>query len=874
MQLNRVVNDEQKILVILTNPMTPLQKKVTMKRFEVRPAMLNALADHYYSHHASYTKTSAGTYQVDRIRGLSSNPSEQLNEVVMFHTIRDHRASETIDADQDSVRRPKFMDSVTCEEDERLVHLDGSIFVNHQASTTIEALYIASAKIIDVERMGRLLPDSTPDILARLFQDLFPYGIGHTGTERPVKVSFHESCSHYIRLSKRLFAQHPTFPLISFDMCSRKKALMSIVISCQMNPRNNLRIASVTREELALQLKETTVKHTRMQNGTFSGHRSRSSLPSNVLLRSISAAAGKSYGTNEERRTYQRKAWNFAAKYHGAAVFVTLTPNENGSATVSYYSGDIDVDLLSEISLRDIPNNAKRIEISGKDPYACDLYFTNLIELFLQTILGFDLKTSRSFVDGGLFGIVKGFVGAIENQAKKTLHVHLIVYPAGLPRTCAEIDSLCASEDFRVRLSKFVDSMSSHSSPADGTKEPCDNCETKGAVKPTQLKSNAYRRPLRNASPPTTAICTEFGARYGSDVILRSYVRRLHNKLSRSGFADKLVPLHDDDYESDRLTEQYAALPVIPDIPKPNSTDSEKEIHMLHLVRLILLFQRHNWRHSHSCFKSSTNAPRGECRYNIPRPTVAISHVSATDSKILCSKYVGNEYINQYNDILLQVFRSNHDLRLTVGAADEIYYALKYSVKYQNDTDNIATPSLAAYDKRLQREESIAMDELQDGKLKIAIGRIASMAFARTAKQEVGSPMAVHYILHQSCFICFQSFSPLPLFSFLNKLENSEEAVNLVPSSGNLFRARSATEDYEYRPLQLSKLNLYEFIEQYSIGERNNGSREAEQPRLELLPGHSKHRSHIVRRRKVPVIADILGPRLPDSLLLSSGVDK
>lgn len=62
-------------------------------------------------------------------------------------------------------------------------------------------------------------------------------------------------------------------------------------------------------------------------------------------------------------------------------------------------------------------------------------------------------------------------------------------------------------------------------------------------------------------------------------------------------------------------------------------------------------------------------------------------------------RHLGNEYINHYNETMLHVLRCNHDVRLLIGSADEIYYALKYALKYQHDTDELAATCLAASEK-------------------------------------------------------------------------------------------------------------------------------------------------------------------------------
>ncbi len=71
-------------------------------------------------------------------------------------------------------------------------------------------------------------------------------------------------------------------------------------------------------------------------------------------MRRVEATLGSTFATNEERKTYQRKAWNMAAKFHSAAVFITITSNETGIATVAYFSGHINKENLDKASLNDI----------------------------------------------------------------------------------------------------------------------------------------------------------------------------------------------------------------------------------------------------------------------------------------------------------------------------------------------------------------------------------------------------------------------------------------------------------------------------------------------------------------------------------------
>ncbi len=83
---------------------------------------------------------------------------------------------------------------------------------------------------------------------------------------------------------------------------------------------------------------------------------------------------------NEERGKWLRNFYN-------TAIVFTVTPNESGNATVAYFSGDLNKNNLEKVPLNGIPSNACRIEIAGKDRVACDLFFTNILEILIEHII-------------------------------------------------------------------------------------------------------------------------------------------------------------------------------------------------------------------------------------------------------------------------------------------------------------------------------------------------------------------------------------------------------------------------------------------------------------------------------------------------------
>ena len=88
--------------------------------------------------------------------------------------------------------------------------------------------------------------------------------------------------------------------------------------------------------------------------------------------------------------------------------------------------------------------------------------------------------------------------------------------------------------------------------------------------------------------------------------------------------------------------------------------------------------------------------------------------------------------------------KCNHDIQILVGgydATDRIYYTFKYVTKQQKQTDCSVALALAAFDRRLQRENEAASRADQTA-LDIARRRVNSMMYSTTNKQEIAGPLA------------------------------------------------------------------------------------------------------------------------------------
>lgn len=149
--------------------------------------------------------------------------------MAVIHNVRGDLSS-GIEEYQSDIRRTTVLDCASNEKHEISIHQNASIFV------TDEDIEQANSRVLYVQQFAQLVPLSDLNIFAKVYTQLFPYGHGHSGTDRNFSVPVQESEKHYIKLSSRNFAQDDTFPSIAFDIISRKRAMANISRTCHLSP--------------------------------------------------------------------------------------------------------------------------------------------------------------------------------------------------------------------------------------------------------------------------------------------------------------------------------------------------------------------------------------------------------------------------------------------------------------------------------------------------------------------------------------------------------------------------------------------------------------------------------------------------------------
>ncbi|KAH9089960.1 hypothetical protein Ae201684P_014715 [Aphanomyces euteiches] len=137
------------------------------------------------------------------------------------------------------------------------------------------------------------------------------------------------------------------------------------------------------------------------------------------LLRSVECSSSFVWGSNAERRMRRREAFGTADRFGQPSLFITITPNVDGTITLAYLAGGIKVDSLFDVQyLKHMPDKAKMQQLAMDDNMASATLFDRSMEVFFNVVFGFDKSTGRPKKSGGLFGHIKAYFGMVETQGR------------------------------------------------------------------------------------------------------------------------------------------------------------------------------------------------------------------------------------------------------------------------------------------------------------------------------------------------------------------------------------------------------------------------------------------------------------------------
>ena len=279
------------------------------------------------------------------------------------------------------------------------------------------------------------IADYKSDTLADAFPLQFPFG--HTGLmEDPVNIK-RTRCKKRYRgdvFRKYLMHRKPTFHMAMFilivdNMLLKDKIFLQGKIQCNIRYNEYSTMGAMYGKMSSAELIRA-IGSVRMQHG-----RQYSASPPDKFLKSLRASCSNLPHTNEATEEARQTYFSMLMKFGLPAMFLTITPDDLRNFRIMVYSligkegeyissfgerPDItDAEILADFQYR----QAARVKYPG----LCAVEYQRIVTNVIKNVFNWDVDEQKS-IGNGLFGRIIGYALATEEQGRKTLHGHFLIF--------------------------------------------------------------------------------------------------------------------------------------------------------------------------------------------------------------------------------------------------------------------------------------------------------------------------------------------------------------------------------------------------------------------------------------------------------------
>lgn len=283
-----------------------------------------------------------------------------------------------------------------------------------------------------------------PRLYPQIFPWLFPYGLGGLGNARGVrKISEKLHKKHLLMYHDKRFQHDEYFPILAINQEQIKSSTTGgfILTNRKTFPSIANRLLSI--DPLVLQdlsrrmeLGEKITPETEREKDCFR------------LIHDIDHVAHRVEGSITSRKYMRNEMWSLTAYKGAPSWFITFSPADNKHPICLYYA---DHRIEFKPSILDVDY---RFRLIANNPVAGARFFDMMVRMFIKHVLG--VGTNHP----GLYGETSAYYGAVEQQGRLTLHLHLMLWlKCSLTPLEVRERILDPSSDFQTRLIQYLEGV-------------------------------------------------------------------------------------------------------------------------------------------------------------------------------------------------------------------------------------------------------------------------------------------------------------------------------------------------------------------------------------------------------------------------------
>ncbi|KAJ7828416.1 hypothetical protein B0H13DRAFT_2437799, partial [Mycena leptocephala] len=420
-----------------------------------------------------------------------------------------------------------------------------------------------------------------------------------------------------------------------------------------------------------------------------------------------------------------------------------------------------------------------------------------MVQVFLKDILCWESELS------GLYGHTDGYYATVEQQGRLTLHLHSLIWVknAASPQEIRE-KIMGGDSVFQQKLIDYLESAHQgdfvHGPMADVRKRV--NADPDASPEEEDLQSGpAYKIPTQTLPTVPPSLCDE----------IHEHINDICGKCQRLG--EWWL----------RYEHEVDDLLLRSNVHKCRESIQDKEDESV----------KKDWRRLRK-YKPRTRAYHerrgclsrgGICKARFPREIFNTTHVDDSTGHINIKKT--EPQLNTFSRTLTYFSRSNTDVTSLLSGT-----AVKAVVSYVSDyVSKLGLKTYQAFASVFDVFERNS-ENLANGAEGVETARtlMRQMINSMSTKMEIGSPMALMYLLGNPDHYCSHQYVNFPWRSYVtfvkgywyktkneDLLDDDEIAEDLltIRNQNGSYIACSVVDDYGFRPLAYENVNLYEWVQ-------------------------------------------------------------
>ena len=717
------------------------------------------------------------------------------------------------------------------------------------------------------------------DEFVKAFPLQFPFGTGGFPKEKKLseffkkakeKQTFKDRIRHLLRSRPKTF-HCAQFNLVSNGILMKNDVFQTVRLQCNLRYEQSKSMGAKFGTMTSYSLEESISK---ARNNICNPS------DSDKFLNSISAVSESLPHSNEAADAAKQDYFSYLVSFGLPALMVTISPDDQRGLwiQVALHRNPTDFTLLDSIDQLDdselIILYKKRCGDRLLYPGLCAEEYMAVVETFIRDVLKWDTKTSKS-TGIGLFGRTVAFTAATEEQGRKTLHGHFLVWIEGWNKLLEEIMSR-KGPPIQLRtacnhLKRFVEHCASA--------ETFDECHKNGMLPEVKPFEHDGCRNQRQTDASRFTV---------NPVSARIFDEMRHNDTcySHNGhIAD--CPNCKKEIRFEELMDHSLKCVSSSQLMRYDRSKRRLENHVFELQKDRLWYMNapkerakrifysnvlsntHTVHHTKRCFKKS-----GRCYTDFPIEPCDRTRITFAETGSLWSDFDGKTrtkylfevtlkqkledcYTNTHNRLLTSAFLCNNNI-ITAMTGAAVIYLTCYSVKKTQKEERKAFEKVASVVVQCLRKQEEDPDPMNNFLIdQVGFRRLMLAVMVHTSSLVIAAPMAHYIAMNGSRHRYSHDRQHIPIRSLSRILKGEHVQMHLSLQKNSERTPFCSALNYIYRPTdkQFEPLSPWEFWTRFKVIEKSRLIKK--QKCYQFSVHHPKHGNLVIVERSFPVIPKI-----------------